>query len=147
MQFYTCGRFPTSIITRNSSSSVSSDNVNTKQYDDLVSYDSYLDGQEYEGEYMKEKFKSEWNYGDLRSDSDSSVSTNHNLAFISGKNGAHYTKYCAFTLQPQNYPNAINIVSLIQIIIIISHSLSNWIYKFLERFSLPGSTSRTSVLS
>ncbi|KAK0163480.1 hypothetical protein PV327_007155 [Microctonus hyperodae] len=109
VQFYTCGRFPKSIITKDSLSSVSSDSVNTKQYDDLVSYDSYLDGQEYEGEYIKEKFKSEWNYGDLRSDSGSLVSMNHNLAFISGKNGAHYTNYCAFTLQPQNYPNAINI--------------------------------------
>jgi hypothetical protein len=30
---------------------------------------------------------------------------------ICGKQGARYTKYCAFSIQPQNYPNAINIVS------------------------------------
>ncbi|KYN27730.1 Aldose 1-epimerase [Trachymyrmex cornetzi] len=28
--------------------------------------------------------------------------------FISGKQGARYVKHCAFSIQPQNYPNAIN---------------------------------------
>ncbi|XP_066584366.1 galactose mutarotase-like [Prorops nasuta] len=28
--------------------------------------------------------------------------------FIPGKKGASYTKFCAFSIQPQNYPNAIN---------------------------------------
>ncbi|XP_018344877.1 PREDICTED: aldose 1-epimerase-like [Trachymyrmex septentrionalis] len=28
--------------------------------------------------------------------------------FISGKKGARYAKHCAFSIQPQNYPNAIN---------------------------------------
>jgi len=31
--------------------------------------------------------------------------------FISGKQGAPYVKHCAFSIQPQNYPNAINYVS------------------------------------
>jgi len=31
--------------------------------------------------------------------------------FISGKQGARYVKHCAFSIQPQNYPNAINYVS------------------------------------
>ncbi|KAI4500241.1 hypothetical protein M0802_004658 [Mischocyttarus mexicanus] len=30
------------------------------------------------------------------------------LDFLTGKNGAHYKKNCAFSIQPQNYPNAIN---------------------------------------
>lgn len=34
------------------------------------------------------------------------------LEFILGKHGAHYKKYCAFSIQPQNYPNAIHYVSL-----------------------------------
>lgn len=33
------------------------------------------------------------------------------LEFISGKRGARYKKYCAFSIQPQNYPNAIQYVS------------------------------------
>jgi len=33
------------------------------------------------------------------------------IGFILGKQGARYVKYCAFSIQPQNYPNAINIVS------------------------------------
>lgn len=31
--------------------------------------------------------------------------------FIPGKQGARYVKHCAFSIQPQNYPNAINYVS------------------------------------
>lgn len=31
--------------------------------------------------------------------------------FISGKQDARYVKHCAFSIQPQNYPNAINYVS------------------------------------
>lgn len=34
------------------------------------------------------------------------------LEFILGKHGTHYKKYCAFSIQPQNYPNAIHYVSL-----------------------------------
>ncbi|XP_043512919.1 galactose mutarotase-like isoform X3 [Frieseomelitta varia] len=30
------------------------------------------------------------------------------LEFILGKHGTHYKKYCAFSIQPQNYPNAIH---------------------------------------
>ncbi|KAF7397454.1 hypothetical protein HZH68_008676 [Vespula germanica] len=30
------------------------------------------------------------------------------LQFLTGKRGAHYKKNCAFSIQPQNYPNAIN---------------------------------------
>lgn len=33
------------------------------------------------------------------------------LEFILGKQGAHYRKYCGFTIQPQNYPDAIHHVS------------------------------------
>ncbi|EFN75285.1 Aldose 1-epimerase [Harpegnathos saltator] len=29
-------------------------------------------------------------------------------SFILGKKGARYVKHCAFSFQPQNYPNAIN---------------------------------------
>ncbi|XP_047355938.1 galactose mutarotase-like isoform X3 [Vespa velutina] len=32
------------------------------------------------------------------------------LQFLTGKKGAHYKKNCAFSIQPQNYPNAINYV-------------------------------------
>lgn len=32
------------------------------------------------------------------------------LQFLTGKRGAHYKKNCAFSIQPQNYPNAINYV-------------------------------------
>lgn len=31
--------------------------------------------------------------------------------YISGKQDARYMKHCAFSIQPQNYPNAINYVS------------------------------------
>ena len=33
------------------------------------------------------------------------------IEFISGKRGARYKKYCGFSIQPQNYPNAIQYVS------------------------------------
>lgn len=34
------------------------------------------------------------------------------IEFILGKNGAQYKKYSAFSIQPQNYPNAIHYVSI-----------------------------------
>lgn len=40
------------------------------------------------------------------------ISLIKNLEFIPGKSGARYKKFCAFTIQPQNYPNAVNIVRL-----------------------------------
>ncbi|KAH0952046.1 hypothetical protein HN011_007404 [Eciton burchellii] len=50
---------------------------------------------------------------------------------ICGKQGARYTKYCAFSIQPQNYPNAINIPhfpsSILQPGQVYCHDL---IYKF-----------------
>lgn len=32
-------------------------------------------------------------------------------SFLLGKQSARYVKHCAFSIQPQNYPNAINYVS------------------------------------
>lgn len=32
-------------------------------------------------------------------------------AFLLGKQGARYVKHCAFSIQPQIYPNAVNYVS------------------------------------
>lgn len=35
------------------------------------------------------------------------------IEYISGKRGARYKKYCAFSIQPQNYPSAIHYVSIV----------------------------------
>ncbi|XP_043481592.1 galactose mutarotase-like [Leptopilina heterotoma] len=40
---------------------------------------------------------------------DDKMSLINNLEFIPGKNGARYKKFCAFSIQPQNYPNAVNV--------------------------------------
>jgi galactose mutarotase-like enzyme len=34
------------------------------------------------------------------------------MEYLSGKNGAQYTQFGAFSIQPQNYPNAVNVVSI-----------------------------------
>lgn len=39
--------------------------------------------------------------------------------FIIGKKGARYVKHCAFSIQPQNYPDAINHVSEIILICVL----------------------------
>lgn len=41
------------------------------------------------------------------------VNTKEYLRYIPGKSGARYERFCAFSMQPQNYPNAVNFVSSI----------------------------------
>ncbi|OXU27279.1 hypothetical protein TSAR_000347 [Trichomalopsis sarcophagae] len=43
------------------------------------------------------------------SNAESHVSEKNKLQFLPGKAGAEYKRFCAFGLQPQNYPNAVNV--------------------------------------
>lgn len=69
--------------------------------------------------------------------------------FISGKQGARYVKHCAFSIQPQNYPNAINYVSSETTKTLHDNiSLHSLQVNFLSvAFSLFYSTTRRSLLS
>ncbi|KAJ8683827.1 hypothetical protein QAD02_019619 [Eretmocerus hayati] len=46
---------------------------------------------------------------DCESLSDSQVSIKSNLEYLPGKRGAKYTRFTGFSIQPQNYPDAVNI--------------------------------------
>ena len=69
--------------------------------------------------------------------------------FISGKQGARYVNHCAFSIQPQNYPNAINYVSSSKAIKILQDYVSYYIQVnfLLVAFSLFYFTTRRCLLS
>ncbi|XP_012284584.1 aldose 1-epimerase [Orussus abietinus] len=96
VQFYTSGRFPPQPVPESSSSYNSCLNIGKWEQDmELDKFGSSPDfqGEEEEGEQ------------DFRTETPPSKP----LEFIPGKNGARYKKHCAFSIQPQSYPNAVNI--------------------------------------
>ncbi|XP_003700589.2 galactose mutarotase isoform X2 [Megachile rotundata] len=91
VQFYTGGHLPPRIITEF-----------TETYDLLK--DSSEDVEEYNESYQsdendEEETKVERQYKKI-------IAVPKKLEFLLGKHGSRYKKFCAFSIQPQNYPNA-----------------------------------------
>ena len=91
VQFYTGGRIPPQIIPEFSSGY---DLLETENRDTEEGVESYNSG----GEEEEMEIEGPW---------EKPTTKPKRLEFISGKCGARYKKYCAFSIQPQNYPNAI----------------------------------------
>lgn len=105
IQFNTGGCFPTSI----NAGSISTETLDANAFDNLASYTSFA----IEDEQKQEENEEELNYWpnkELEIIKEIQNVITKPLGFIPGKNGAHYNKYGAFSVQPQNYPNAVNIV-------------------------------------
>ncbi|XP_036149615.1 galactose mutarotase [Monomorium pharaonis] len=107
VQFYTGGRLRGTFETGN----------------DTVAHDNNPDSEEVFEENEKEKVTDKTEQY--------TISERESPEFILGKQGARYSKHCAFSIQPQNYPNAINYshfpCSILRPGEIYSHDL---IYKF-----------------
>nr|XP_031829024.1 aldose 1-epimerase-like [Nomia melanderi] len=96
VQFYTGGHIPPTI----SQISDSTDLLEDEEKEEVEgSIKSYMNDTEDEEEIKIEK---SWK---------GIITKPKKLEFILGKQGAHYKKYCGFTIQPQNYPDAIHHVS------------------------------------
>ncbi|XP_076635340.1 galactose mutarotase isoform X1 [Colletes latitarsis] len=93
VQFYTGGRLPPQIIPKFST------NNDLLQTDNNVeeNNESYSSDAEHSGEEMH--IEKPW---------ERIISEPKRLEFLLGKQGARYKKYCGFSIQPQNYPNAIH---------------------------------------
>ncbi|XP_053981741.1 galactose mutarotase-like [Hylaeus anthracinus] len=93
VQFYTGGRLPPQIVPEFSTSyDILGEEDNTADEND-ESYNSDAE----DGEEMK--IEKPWK---------KIITKPKKLEFLLGKHGAHYKKYCAFSIQPQNYPSAIH---------------------------------------
>ncbi|KAK9306704.1 hypothetical protein QLX08_002625 [Tetragonisca angustula] len=93
VQFYTGGRLPPYIIPEFLSSyDLLEDIEEAEEIDEVYK----TDDEDEEGEMKVVK-----RYKKI-------ITVPKKLEFILGKHGAHYKKYCAFSIQPQNYPNAIH---------------------------------------
>ncbi|XP_003399008.4 galactose mutarotase [Bombus terrestris] len=92
VQFYTGGRLPPYTIP-----------------EFLSSYDLLEDIEEAEeiGEVYKNDHEDEEEEIKVEKHYKKVTTVPKKIEFILGKHGAHYKKYCAFSIQPQNYPNAI----------------------------------------
>ncbi|XP_076648590.1 galactose mutarotase [Halictus rubicundus] len=92
VQFYTGGRIPPTIP----EFSFSSDSIEEEEENNTDnSIKSYTSNNEDEEEEIEKSWQKV-------------LTIPKKLEFILGKHGAHYKKYCGFTIQPQNYPNAIH---------------------------------------
>ncbi|KOX67529.1 Aldose 1-epimerase [Melipona quadrifasciata] len=91
VQFYTGGRLPPYIIPEFLSSyDLLEDIEEAEEIDEVYKTDD---------EDEEEEMKVEKRYKKI-------ITVPKKLEFILGKHGAHYKKYCAFSIQPQNYPNS-----------------------------------------
>ncbi|XP_026828451.1 aldose 1-epimerase [Ooceraea biroi] len=98
VQFYTAGRLSPCVASEVSDLQL---NGNHQNIDSNIAYDNNPNREE---EYEHEA--KTLTIDQMEKDTTSEHKTPD---FILGKQGACYIKYCAFSIQPQNYPNAINI--------------------------------------
>lgn len=109
VNFNTCGNFPVQKDEDTLTDITYEETLDAKKFDDLESYASYGDAGE-EGEEENYNFN-KMNDKYFQSDTETVLSAKERLQFIPGKDNSRYTKFCGFGLHPQNFPNAVNIVS------------------------------------
>lgn len=102
VQFYTCGRFTTGYHSLPVEDSKTLDGLSTNSRITTKQGFRCKSGQDGELCYCA-KDDEKASECDCHQDSEDKP--------IVGKNGAQYEKFGAFSIQPQNYPNAINVVS------------------------------------
>ncbi|XP_011310602.1 aldose 1-epimerase isoform X2 [Fopius arisanus] len=94
VQFDTCASFPTD----NNLDDITCQTLDAKAFDDLASYTSFI------SDNAEECWRNE---EDNHSFANTTFRSNKlPIKFIPGKNGAKYTKFCAFGVHPQNYYNS-----------------------------------------